>query len=138
MNIQIAALCDAAADYNGKLSLLGTFDTIMARQLPAKHPQCSVALRVVFDRSDEGPHKIRVDLVDADGKSVMPAIDIPYEVSLTSDAISLSRNFVINIQQLKFNQAGYYAVAIANDGQVMVSIPLRVQVNQPDRDQPTA
>jgi len=131
MNLQIATLCDAATDYGGKLSLLGTFDTIMARQLPAKHPQCSVALRVVFDRSDEGAHRLRIDLVDADGKSVMPAVDIPFEVRLPADALHLSRNFIINIQQLKFDQAGHYAVAIAVDGQIEMSLPLRVHVGQP-------
>lgn len=130
MNFQIATLCDAATDYGGKLSLLGTFDTIMARQLPAKHPQCSVALRIVFDRSDEGAHRLRIDLVDADGKSVMPAIDIPFEVKLPSDALHLARNFIINIQQLKFDQAGHYAVAIAVDTHVEVSIPLRVHVGR--------
>lgn len=128
MNIQIAVLCDAAVDYGGKLSLLGTFDTILARQLPAKHPQCSVALRIVFDRADEGRHELRLDFVNADGKSVMPAIDIPYEVNLPSDSIHLSRNFIVNIQQLKFDEAGHYAVAIVADGQVVMSIPLRVQL----------
>ena len=136
MNIQIATLCDAAADYGGKLSLLGTFDTIMARQLPAKHPQCSVALRVVFDRSDEGSHRLRIDLVDADGKSVMPAIDIPFEVKLPTDAFHLSRNFIINMQQLKFDQPGHFAVAIAIDSHVETSIPLRVDVNLPERSSP--
>ena len=28
MNIQVAVLCDAATDDNGKLNLLGAFDTI--------------------------------------------------------------------------------------------------------------
>ena len=48
MNIQVAVLCDAATDDNGKLNLLGSFDTIYAPQLPAVHPQCAVALRVTF------------------------------------------------------------------------------------------
>ena len=48
MNIQVAVLCDAATDDNGKLNLLGAFDTIYTQQLPAVHPQCSIALRVTF------------------------------------------------------------------------------------------
>jgi hypothetical protein len=54
MNIQVAVLCDAATDDNGKLNLLGSFDTIYAPQLPAVHPQCAVALRVTFMSGDEG------------------------------------------------------------------------------------
>src|SRR2546425_8041034 len=39
MHVQIAALCDAATDYNGKLNLLGTFDTVLTQQMPAVHPR---------------------------------------------------------------------------------------------------
>ena len=35
MNIQVAVLCDAATDDNGKLNLLGAFDTIYTQQLPS-------------------------------------------------------------------------------------------------------
>src|SRR5271156_3834845 len=52
MNIQVAVLCDAATDDNGKLNLLGAFDTIYTQQLPAVHPQCSIALRVTFFGGD--------------------------------------------------------------------------------------
>jgi hypothetical protein len=128
MNLQIAALCDAAVDYGGKLSLLGAFDTIIARQLPVSHPQCSVALRLVCDRGGEGPHNLRVDLVNADGKSIMPPIEIKFEITLPPDALFLARNFILNIQQLKFQTNGHFAVAVAIDGRVLVSIPLHVQL----------
>ncbi len=55
MDIQIAILCDAATDNNGKLNILGTFDTIYSAQLPATHPQCSIALRMTFSKGEEGP-----------------------------------------------------------------------------------
>lgn len=128
MNLQIAALCDAAVDYGGKLSLLGTFDTIVARQLPVSHPQCSVALRLVCDRGAEGRHNLRVDLVNADGKSIMPPIEIQFEIALPPEALFIARNFILNIQQLKFQEPGHFAVAVAIDGQVLVSIPLHVQL----------
>ena len=83
MNIQVAVLCDAATDENGKLNLLGAFDTIYTQQLPAVHPQCSIALRVTFGHEDEGQHKLRLNFVDADGGSIMPStIDIPVQVVL--------------------------------------------------------
>jgi hypothetical protein len=44
MNIQVAVLCDAATDDNGKLNLLGAFDTIYTQQLPATHPQAEAHL----------------------------------------------------------------------------------------------
>ncbi|HZI32212.1 MAG TPA: hypothetical protein VFF11_07710 [Candidatus Binatia bacterium] len=124
-------LCDAATDYGGKLNLLGTFDTIVTQQLPAVHPQCSVALRVVFNRVEEGQHKVRMNFVDEDGRFVMPSIDIPIDVALPPDANFLTRNFIINIQQLKFERPGQYAIDIAVDGRQESSIPLHVKQVQP-------
>ena len=66
MNIQVAVLCDAATDDNGKLNFLGSFDTIHTLQLPAVHPQCAVALRVTFNSGDKGLHKLKLNFVNAE------------------------------------------------------------------------
>ena len=131
MNVQIAVLCDAATDYAGKLNLLGTFDTVVTQQLPAVHPQCSVALRIVFSKVEEGQHKVKMNFVDEDGRFVMPSIDIPVDVMLPPDANFVARNFLINIQQLKFEKPGQYAIDIAVDGRQETSIPLQVKQVQP-------
>jgi hypothetical protein len=127
MNVQVAVLCDAATDDNGKLNLLGSFDTIYARELPAVHPQCAVALRVTFFSADEGSHKLKLNFIDADGRSIMPAIDIPVTVALPEDMHFGTRNFVVNIQQLKFEQPGLFSVDISLDGQSQAGIPLLVK-----------
>ena len=67
MDIQIAVLCDAATDNNGKLNLLGTFDTIYTTQLPAQHPHCAIALRTTFSKVEEGKHVVKMSFVDEDG-----------------------------------------------------------------------
>ena len=127
MDVQIAVLCDAATDYGGKLNLLGTFDTIISHQFPAVHPQCSIALRIAFSRIEEGSHKVRISLVDEDGHPVMPSIDIPADVVFPAEGTFISRNFVLNIQHLKFEAAGQYAIDIAIDGRHEASIPLQVR-----------
>ncbi len=138
MNIQVAVLCDAATDDNGKLNLLGSFDTIYARELPAIHPQCAVALRVTFFSGDEGQHTLRLNFVDADGGSIMPNFPpIPIEIVLPDDMHFGTRNFIINIQQLKFDRPGIYSVDIALDDQSQASIPLMVKyVAPPTPEQP--
>lgn len=127
MNVQVAVLCDAATDDNGKLNLLGSFNTIYARELPAIHPQCAVALRVTFFSADEGNHKLRLNFIDADGRSIMPGIDIPVTVALPEDMHFGTRNFIVNIQQLKFEQPGLFSVDISLDGQSQAGIPLLVK-----------
>ncbi len=131
MNTQVAVLCDAATDDNGKLNLLGAFDTIYTQQLPAVHPQCSIALRVTFAHEDEGDHQLRLNFVDADGHSIMPSIDIPVQVVLPGDSFFGTRNYIVNIQQIKFENPGLYSIDIALDDRPQSSIPLLVKHNPP-------
>ena len=127
MDIQVAVLCDAATDYKGKLNLLGTFNSVHTRELPANYPQCSIVLRVVFKLVEEGSHKLRINFVDEDGKFVMPSIELPFEVKVPENDSFAYRNFILNIQRLKFEKFGEHAVDIAIDGRQEASIPLEVK-----------
>jgi hypothetical protein len=128
MNIQVAVLCDAATDDNGKLNLLGAFDTIYAPQMPAVHPQCAVALRATFMPGDEGTRKLTLNFINADGHPIMQGIELPVPVALPDDAHFLTRNFIVNIQQLKFNEPGLYSVDVRLDDQSQAGIPLLVKL----------
>jgi len=134
MNFQTAVLCDAATheDSSGKLNLLGAFDTIYAPHMPAVHPQCAVALRVTFFPGDEGARQISINFINADGHSIMPGFPpIPVDVTLPGEVHFLTRNFIVNIQQLKFEEPGLYSVDIQLDGETETSIPLLVKLLPP-------
>ena|SRR5579862_2873534 len=131
MNIQVAVLCDAATDTNGKLSLLGAFDSIYTQQMPMIHPMCAVALRMTFGHAEEGDRQLRLNLVDEDGRAIMPAIELPIQIALPEDAHFVTRNFVVTFQQLKFDQPGLYSMDVALDGRQQVSIPLFVKYVPP-------
>jgi len=128
MNIQVAVLCDAANEDSGKLNLLGAFDTIYAPQMPAVHPQCSVALRVTFMSGEEGERKLKLNFVNGDGRAIMPAIEMPVSVALPDDVHFVTRNFIINIQQLKFAEAGLYSVDVRLDDKSEAGIPLSIKL----------
>jgi hypothetical protein len=127
MNIQVAVLCDAATNDNEKLNLLGAFDTIYASQMPAFHPQCAVALRITFQPGDEGRRKLSLSFINADGGSILQGIELPVEVVLPDDAHFLTRNFIVNIQQLKFDEPGLYSVDVRLDNESVASVPLLVR-----------
>jgi hypothetical protein len=127
MNVQVAVLCDAATDDNGKLNLLGAFDTIYAPQMPVLHPQCSVALRVTFHAGDEGARKLMLNFINADGQSILQSIELPVQVTLPDEPHFLTRNFIVNFQQLKFDEPGLYSVDVRLDGETATSVPLLVR-----------
>lgn len=131
MKAEVFALCDAAVDYGGKLSILGAFDGIFALNTPVVHPQCAIALRLRVARADEGKHEITINFIDADGKPVMPSVKGNFEVRMPPDRESVAINLVLNIHQLKFAQFGDHAVDLMIDGQQVGRLPLMVVQRKP-------
>ncbi|MGJ8641863.1 MAG: DUF6941 family protein [Luteolibacter sp.] len=135
MDIQIATLCDFAADYNGKLVISGTFDSLAARALPVVHPSCALAMRFCFTHEDIGKHKLSINIINEDGESLDPKnmpIEPDFEVKLPPNAPYLTRNIVMNLQGLRFPQDGIYSIDIGCDGEIMMRLPLRVVKVNPD------
>lgn len=129
MDIQIATLCDFASDYNGKLVISGTFDTLAARAVPVVHPSCALALRFCFTPEDAGRHKLSINIIDEDGEPLDPnnmPIEPEFEVQLPNNVPFLTRNMVMNLQGLKFPKTGIYSIDIGCDGEILVRLPLRV------------
>ena len=68
MKVEIFTLCDAATvDAVGKLNILGSFDRLNATAAPVVHPQCSLAIKLRFQRIEEGKKQLRVTFIDQDG-----------------------------------------------------------------------
>lgn len=141
MDIQIATLCDFAADYNGKMVVSGTIDVLAAPALPIVQPHCCLALRLCITPEDNGAHKFTVNIIDGDGKSIdakMPIkADMP--VDLPEDVPFLHRNLILNLQGLKFNEVGVYFIDVSIDGDVIQRLPLRIiKVDAKNNQQPPA
>jgi hypothetical protein len=126
MDIQVATLCDSAMDYNSKLCVLGTFDTIGSRVLPVVHPAAALALRICFRQADEGNHQLSIRLIDEDGNNSMQPLEAAIDIKLAEGAEFVTRNMILNFQPLRFEKAGLFSFEVALGGQTLASIPLRV------------
>lgn len=134
MEILTAVLCDSAADYQGKLCILGAFDTIAAPRFPMVHPQCSVAIRLLFKDADVGKHSLQITPIDPDGKNILPGGAPRWDFELhkiPEETFFLSRNFVLNFQGLTFQKPAQYSFDVALNGHIIARIPLKaVQIQQ--------
>ena len=135
MELLTSVICDSASDYNGKLCILGAFDTVWSRKFPTQHPHCTLALRFLFRGSDVGDHKFKVVFVDADGKELLPSGPLKFSIQIANvpdEQYFLSRNLVVNMQGLPFPGPGQYAFDIQCNGEIISRIPLQaVQGNNP-------
>ena len=127
MRVELFALCDFAADYGGKLTVVGVFDNILARQMPAVHQHCCLAVKLRFEKIEEGQKRVRLSISDDDGKLALPAMEIPINVAMPPEARTNSIQVVANIGGLKFEKFGEYSIDLALDGRHEGNIPLFVR-----------
>jgi hypothetical protein len=129
MEVQSAMLCDSAAAYEGKLCVLGAFDTFQAQQFPASHHHCSVAVRALTRDEDVGHHQLQARFIDPDGNSVLPdgGPIIPLECPpVPEESYFRSQNYIFNFNGLPLPSPGQYRIDLALDGKVVAQIPLQV------------
>jgi hypothetical protein len=55
--------------------------------------------------------------------------EIPFQVRVPEDSHFLTTNFIVSIQQLRFDKAGLYSVDVAIDGRQEAAIPLLVKLS---------
>lgn len=129
MEILTAVLCDSAEDYNGKLCILGTFDSIYVRRLPIRHPQCCIALRILFEEGDVGAHRFSFRMIDADGKSIFPIEEIKAEVRIKmipENTYFLTKNLILNLSNLEVKHTGQYSLDVRINDEMVRRIPFQV------------
>ena len=128
MKVEIFTLCDAAtADAGGKLNILGSFDRINAAQVPVTHALCALAIKLRFERLEEGQKRIRISFMDSDGATVMPTLDAATQVAFPPGEHTVTACLVLQIQQLKLPNYGEYSIDLGVDGRHEASIPLFVR-----------
>jgi hypothetical protein len=126
MNIEAFLLCDAATDQQGKLNVLGAFDNIWTKKVPAIHPACAVVARIRFEKIEEGNHSIKIQIIDLDGKNIGPKLEGSISVKTGANLDSSVANLILNIQRLEFKQYEQYRIDLAIDDEIKASLPLHV------------
>lgn len=126
METEIFTLCDFAQDNQSKLTIVGTFDSIYAREFPVNHSGCSVACRLRFSEKETGEHDFRIVLQDSSGKDMIQPITGIITVGKPANGVFSAANLVFTFNQLQFQQPGRYAFSIYLNGGWVSGLPLFV------------
>lgn len=137
MKVELFALCDAATESGGKLNVLGIFDVMVAQDLPFFHPACAVAIRLRFKRIESGAHRVKLDIVDLDGRHAVPSFETTVNVQSGDDTDSSVANMLLNFQQLRFDRYGRYSIDLAVDGRQEGALPVYVRPVTSPLEKPT-
>lgn len=124
MEIEIFTLSDFAQDNNSKLTIVGTFDSIFAKQFPVQHPACAVACRLRFAAKETGTHNFKLRLIDSAGQEIINPIQGNITVVNPTNGQYSTVNVVVNFNQLQFNKPGRYSFELYLNEEWMSGLPL--------------
>jgi hypothetical protein len=128
MRVAVALLADAAnVSREGKLNILGIFDTIYARAFPTTHAQMHLVLRLEAEAGEAGSaRQVEVRVVAPDGRV---AVRLPGAVTVPRhEAGEVARiDRLVPLTAVAFDGPGRWAVQVTIDGVVGAAVPLRVE-----------
>jgi hypothetical protein len=126
MKTELFTFCDFAQESGGKLTIVGTFDTIISRNFPCIHPQLSLVIRIRFDLWEFSGHTFRIESRDLDGEMSIEPISGKIEVKGAGNATSVS-HLVFTISNLRFKSSGVVNFVLYVDEKEIASIPLYIR-----------
>jgi hypothetical protein len=126
MKTELFTFCDFAQESGGKLTIVGTFDTIISRNFPCVHPQLSVVIRIRFDIWEFSDHSFRIETRDLDGEMSIEPISGKLEVKGAGNATSVS-HLMFAISNLRFSSSGVVNFVLYVDDREIASLPLYIR-----------
>ena len=128
MKVDFAFLCDHA-EISGKINALGIgFDTIYAREVPARHPYFFLVAQVRASIAEAGDKELTVRLIDEDGKDLTPEIRTVMSIGQPrSGRLESIGRISIGFNNVEFPRYANCSVHAVIDGHEMIRIPLSIE-----------
>jgi len=126
MELKFALMADHVAEMkDGKLAIVGEFDKIRAQQYPTKVRNMMLVFRLHATTSEGAAHKIRIALLDEDGKSLMPNTpELPLTFQTQGPGRPLRGQVIVAFNDLPLAKPGTYEFNILVDGHQLASVPV--------------
>lgn len=114
-------LCDVAyVASDGKISVLGIFDSINARQFPVVHNRMVVFVHWL---GDEGEYSINLRFIGSDGNNVIQPIKLKVRIPRGGNRASM----MTELNQVNLRMPGTYLFELVVEGQegkAIISLPV--------------
>jgi hypothetical protein len=123
---EIFTFCDFAQENGGKLTVVGTFDTILASKFPCVHPQLSVVIRMRFDMWEFKAHAFKVEARNLNNELMMEPVSGTLDVKGAGNTTAVT-HLVFSIMNLKFQTDGVVNFIMFLDDKEATSTPLYVR-----------
>ena len=120
-NLVYAHICDdVRVEEGGKISLMGLFTSIVSESFPARHPRIAV---VAGWQGAAGKFKSAIVVARPGGQKLAGISETEFELRNETQ----THRHVAMLINLLFESPGTYLVQVSLDGEVVRSLPLKVE-----------
>ena len=127
MDVSLAVIADAAnVTRDGKLNILGVFNTIYSSAFPTVHSQMQLIVRFLASPAERGTqHKTAIKLLDMDGSELI-GLAGTVAVPQRSGIEEIGVYSIIDLRNVAFARAGDYSFRILIDDNEKATVPLKL------------
>jgi hypothetical protein len=128
VRVTFALLADGAnVSREGKLNILGVFDTLFARSFPTTHAQMQLVVRFEAEAGEAGgTRNVEVQFVSEDNR-VLFRLPGAMTVQQRSLGETVRMEHILTLNSLQLEAPGKYRFDIVVDGEVLAAVPMRVE-----------
>lgn len=132
MNVALALLADAAnTSGDGKLNILGVFNTIFSDQYPAVHPEMKLVLRLQMHPAElEQPKEVHVQLRNDEGRRLdgfRADFTVQARPGATLGGETITTDSILSVSNLYLEAPGTYEFLVLVNGEVKAQVPFKAQ-----------
>lgn len=109
MKFELFTLCDGAYNYNGRLTIVGTYDNVLAKSFPWK-TDLVFAMKLFVPKSETGKKKISLKFLNTVGNNF--AADINAQVDIPKSETNGHIAFSSVLRGVSFDKPGTYVIRI--------------------------
>ena len=127
MTIELFTLCDGAYNYNGKLTIVGSWTSIGVNEIPSKIP-VGVAMRIRIEVGEKGSKEMKIQFLNPDGSTIPTDIVASLDIKQSKEIAYI--NLAATIQGFPISQIGRHTVKVIIDENLIAEYPLVVEAKK--------
>jgi len=127
MKLEMFCLCEAANESQGRLNLLGVFDKIYAKSLPAVHPRMVAVARIRHQETADSSHSVVLTIQPPSKHEPVAELEVNAQFRKAGPEGWSVSQLILAIERLRLDEEGAYTVQLSMDGDPVSTIPLFIQ-----------
>ncbi|WP_455253580.1 DUF6941 family protein [Prevotella melaninogenica] len=116
MKVEILTLCDYAQTYGDRLTIVGAFSSLNAKEFPLSMHDVTLVAKIVLDEQDNRKHDVTIIIKkEGEAEPIIGPISTPLDLSDNKEDF-VEANLILKIGRLTIPSQGKYSLIFSFDG----------------------